>query len=272
MSKMSKNRKNRNGLTRPKRAYEDVPRELPNTLTSAQYGGSGVTATLPRYAQMIMRHNPVAYWRLDETSGSVAVDTTAFAQNGTYIGGPKLGVASPVIGAGTAVTFQSNLVQYVDMGNVSALNFTSTFSIEFWIKATTTVNQPIVNKTSWATGAGWASTLSAGRIGFWAYTTGAAVVFDITTTLTYNDGAWHHVVCSWDGTTGANGVKIYVDGVVVKQATAASGTPGNTVNSVIIGNTSISVPLDGSVDEVALYKYALDAATVLEHYTTGVRP
>jgi hypothetical protein len=47
----------------------------------------------------------------------------------------------------------------------------------------------------------------------------------MTTSLTipisnFETGEWHHLVWKWDGTTSANGVKVYVDGVLVGQRTA----------------------------------------------------
>ena len=56
----------------------------------------------------------VAYWRLGESSGNVAVDETG-NYNGTYVGTPTLGVDGLLVGdADTAVTFDG-VNDYVEM-------------------------------------------------------------------------------------------------------------------------------------------------------------
>ena len=45
------------------------------------------------YSDLIASRSPVAYWKLDETSGTTAVDAGAGGNNGTYINWPTLAVA-----------------------------------------------------------------------------------------------------------------------------------------------------------------------------------
>ena len=57
------------------------------------------------YADVVNSLNPVAYWRLGESSGTVAVDETG-NYNGTYVGSPTLGVDGLLLGdTNTAVSF-----------------------------------------------------------------------------------------------------------------------------------------------------------------------
>ena len=46
--------------------------------------------------------------------------------------------------------------------------------------------------------------------------------FELTSPGTVNDGQWHLVAVTWDGTTAAGGVTLYVDGAAVATGTALS--------------------------------------------------
>jgi hypothetical protein len=73
--------------------------------------------------------------------------------------------------------------------------------------------------------------------------------------VTPNDGQWHHLLATSDGTTNANGVKLYVDGVLNVQATAAStGTKSTPTVIPTIGSTSNnSWYFEGNIDEVSIF-------------------
>ena len=90
----------------------------PSALTLAQvqdhYLDSGRTlnvqpAPTDAYGQAVYASSPDIYWRLDETSGTKALDTSRNTIDGTVSGGVAQGTASPVAGAsGTAVTFDGS--------------------------------------------------------------------------------------------------------------------------------------------------------------------
>ena len=72
------------------------------------------------YAETVRQDDPVAYWKLDETSGDVALDSIG-SNNGTYLNGVTLGV--PGIGAtNTAAGFSAESQQKVDVPFSAALN------------------------------------------------------------------------------------------------------------------------------------------------------
>jgi Concanavalin A-like lectin/glucanases superfamily len=82
------------------------------------------------------------------------------------------------------------------------------------------------------------------------------------------NGNWHHVVATYDSTTGAK--RIAIDGVFVYSATFSAGTLINsTAGQTTIGGRppSGSESFTGGVDEVAYYQRALSDAEVTSHYT-----
>ena len=213
----------------------------------------------------------LGYWRLGEGSGTTAVDET-LANNGTYVGSPTLGV--PVLwtpDGNAAVTFDG-VNDNVTMGDVAAFRFTGAFSVSAWVKYTTIGTiAGIVTKSEEPPGAaGWGLELTgAGQFQFYGYTAASAVVFDISTTLAYNDGRWHHVACTWDGTTGANKVIIYVDGTSVKTGTAVAGTLGTGAYPFRIGARGVVASLffTGTIDEVMVIGSVLTPTNVTDQST-----
>jgi len=99
------------------------------------------------------------------------------------------------------------------------VNF-SVFCMEFWINTTsTTLNQTFINRggSTWniSTVFNIYMSTTAGRITFLA---GATVGFDTGTSSPVNDGAWHHLVFTYDGTT----YRAFQDGVLRGTQVAAS--------------------------------------------------
>lgn len=226
------------------------------------------------YRPLVLFDAPVGYWRLDETTGTVATDSSTGAHNGTYTGGFTLAQPGALADGDRATLFDGSS-GFVDMGNVGSLAFTGAFSLEAWIKTTAASYAIIASKTLAAsTNDGYVLLMDAGsgpgKIRFYCVVTGGGtILWDFKTTLAYNDGNWHHVVATWNGTTGANGVKIFVDGVQVAQATAAAGTPGTPATPFRLGTYSdLAIQcFPGALDDVAAYNFALTSTQVGNHFT-----
>ena len=78
----------------------------------------------------------------------------------------------------------------------------------------------------------------------------------VTSGITPNDGQWHHLLGTYDGTTNANGIKLYVDGVLSVQGTAGStGINAFSSSEPTIGALTGGVGwrLEGNIDEVAVW-------------------
>ena len=76
-------------------------------------------------------------------------------------------------------------------------------------------------------------------------------------TATINDGDWHHVVATYDGTN----IQLYVDNSPDGTVSAPSPT-WSTANNVEIGRLGTTRYWDGLIDEMAIYDRALNATEV----------
>jgi len=152
---------------------------------------------------------------------------------------------------------------YVEIGTQS-LGITEAISISAWVKipisgvwaAPYVQGICVENGTS---GINWNLTFRPppffNYFAFTVYHTNGTSTTLTSSGVTPNDGQWHHLLGVSDGTTNANGVKLYVDGVLNVQATAASTGTRNTPTVIpTIGSTSNnSWYFEGNIDEVSIF-------------------
>lgn len=231
------------------------------------------------YENSVLSDQPVAYWRLGETSGNTANDSSGNGHNGTYIGSPALGQGGSLSGDSDAAAAFNGSSSYVNVGSVSALQFANNepFSIEFWTKPDASKSQ-LVSIVTYA--------ISANSYGYYCSfdTTGTVVTDGVfcdywsgpggnfhrisSPNGIVSKGAWHHIVYTSDGSNTLAGRHIYVDGFDSTAMRYANGTPGSIDYSGAqfqIANRTSSY-YAGSMDEVAVYNKALTPTQVGNHY------
>ena len=99
----------------------------------------GLYAPANYYANTILGDQPLAYYRLDESSGTAATDSTSSGFNATYVGGVQLGQLGPLpFQTDTAVTLDGS-TGYVQLPTLSNA-FTGGFSAEVWAYPTSAGN------------------------------------------------------------------------------------------------------------------------------------
>jgi fibronectin type 3 domain-containing protein len=248
-----------------------TPQQVVNHYVLA--GGQVVVPPTPAdaYGARVFNDNPDLYWRLDESSGTAVTDSSFAAQSaGTYGSGVQL-QQSPAIGVGHGASLNGTTDGLISEN--APTSSTSAFSEEAWFKTTTTSGGKILGfeDANQGNGSNYDKQIymsNNGNIVFGVYSNG---VQDIETSGAYNDGNWHHVVGTQDGT----GMDLYVDGGLV-------GTNATTTNQSFTGywragggnigswpDQPSSFYFNGNLDEVAVYPAALSASTVSAHYALG---
>ncbi len=226
------------------------------------------------YDAQISANSPISNWNLNEGSSTQSAADIQAANPGTYAGSPTMGAPAIWDASGNpAITFDG-VDDTVSMGDVAAFRFTGAFTVSVFVKYTAVGGangSGIVTKIeAGSVGvAGWGLLVNSftGKLQFVGVTAAQAIVFTATTTLAYNDGLWHHVMCTWDGTTTANKVIIYVDGSSVKTATAVAGTLGTGTYPFRLGargNTAADF-YAGTLARPSVYNTALTAANAASH-------
>lgn len=90
------------------------------------------------YAAEVLADSPVAYWKLDETSGTTATDSVG-GNNGTYTGGYTLNQPGIPSTGRPSVLFDGTS-GYVNLGAPAALNLTAAWTLEAWVYLISTPN------------------------------------------------------------------------------------------------------------------------------------
>ena len=87
------------------------------------------------YAAAVLADQPVAYWRLGESAGNQAVDSSGNGFSGSYVNGPTFGVPGAIVGdPDTAISMTGPPADaYVAIPDAPSLELTTDFSLEAWI-------------------------------------------------------------------------------------------------------------------------------------------
>ena len=224
-------------------------------LLAKSLAGGGVSA----YQSLIISEGPIAYWPLDEVTGSTAKDRVGI-RDGTITSGvllDRVGVN------GSKAMFFSGL------GKISlpVIDIPLFGAFECWVKHSLTTEQyfPIFsNRNGDSTG-----TVKSVLIGATTDTNFPGCfsqhqtpnLFKATTTV--GGGQWHHLVLSFTDTT----LTAIIDGVIAGSGSAlrtASVTPPRNGN---IGfDSEASKYLVGDLQDIAIYDRALNQSTALAHF------
>lgn len=200
----------------------------------------------------------IAYWNFDEGSGTLLQDSQN-SNDGTIVG------ASWVPGVrGSALSFDGN--DYVTIPDDASLR-PGLMTLAAWVKTSQSSSVVFIGKNNWNLSAGEQYVLSMlsnqGNLSFkrngncvvnagWTYT---------ATTTSINDGNWHHLAGTWDGTE----ARIYLDGTLSATQNHPAGLIDNCTGGTLdFGRWYNLFPfyLIGEMDEVYLYDRALSASEV----------
>ncbi len=232
-------------------------------------------ATAQSYTTDVMSFNPIAYWPLggnttDTTghSGPLSPTASGFSSQLT----PPTEPASAMFGLPTDVLA-------LPAASSGSFGFTTTskFSAMAWIKTVRQDNgsSAIMAKFDPAAGNGWGVVIdngdlvgpqNVGRVAF-VFVSGGNPVIGIEAVFASNDGNWHFVAVTSDGTGLSSGLHLYVDGQIGSSAPIPSASSGPVANSVpfTIGNVPDgSSPFEGNIAGVAVFNTTLTAQQIAQ--------
>jgi len=226
-------------------------------------------ASSPIYRDAILALNPVGYWRLGETSGTVAADETGNL-DGTYIAGATLGQPGAIANANNTAVGLDGIDDYVNIDGYKGVTGTGSRSVSAWIKTDATgENLPIISWGLVETGKKWTFRLDGDTGAIRVENQGGRIIG--TTVLT--DGQWHNVVVTLanDGSPDISEAKLYVNGVE-ETISVSSSTAVNTGvgGDVQIGRSVLSFYTDGDLDDVAVFGFALTGTQIADLYEQGL--
>jgi len=195
----------------------------------------------------------VGCWKLDETSGTVAHDSSGNGNDGTVLGNPqwttgKVKGTLDLDGAG----------DYIDCGNAPILTFTDAITVSVWVNIRTVSSawMAAVAKGENAWRISCNNTSQTFHFGITYYTNAN---YSANGTIQVGLNEWHHVTGTYENST----IKLYVDGVLDTTTTGASPM-GKSTTSLLIGENPEATGRywNGLIDDVRLYRKALSASDI----------
>lgn len=231
------------------------------------------------YFDMVQADAPLAYWRLNESGGTVAADSAGGDDAASYVGGPSLRVPGVLL-KDDAVGFNGTS-QYLD-GTRSIQFDAGDFTIEGWFRAGPYCSINCSKRQIWHSGYnGGAAGVEiylheggsniGGNIG--GRVLGASAPSAFFGSYGQHPNDWHHFALVRDD----DKLLILVDGYSNQPAGSVPNLLGADVDAAgvlpRIGNglgDSANRHWSGNLDEIAVYKRALTESEIVEHYNAGV--
>lgn len=213
-----------------------------------------------RWTQHNMDKCGVAWWKMDESSGNI-IDSKG-SNTGTN-------VKTTVITSPWYRCRNFNGSSYIRCN--SQVIPLGAKSIRFKVKTTNNITseQDVVllfNSDGYGIGSdGIRITQNTDNKIYIAQTVDSSPIFKLASEKAINDGQWHDVLFTWDGTLNPNGVKLYIDNMMIPDATssAISTSVKNASFPLHIGTRARATgPHDrnfiGQLDEIEIYNDVID--------------
>lgn len=237
-------------------------------IVSNQYGAAtssvlNLTIVVPnRYQQSILSLGPLAYWPLNENSGTVAHDVIG-DYNGAYVGGVTLAQAGPtnsIFGAASRAALFDGASGYVDIPE-GPFNLAGAITIVAWVDVAS------ISSFAGLFGHGdnsWRLSISSG--GNPGASDGSAA--DATSPGTIVDGNWHMVAYSYSGVPGNNNGLLYVDGTLLASDSVTAAPAGDNLDVWIGGSPDYGTGrlLNAKIAHAAVFTQALSTSQIQDLY------
>jgi hypothetical protein len=208
----------------------------------------------------------VGWWKLDESSGTTAADSSGNGNNGTLSGGTWQASGGHIAGA-----LHLNAFDVVNCGAAASLN-TPSVTVAFWMKPDSLGNVIPVDKLPTTGSVGYAVKLrDTGTIWFRVGAEGGPALDVYGGVGIYTNGVWTHVACTFDSGTGA--MRMYINGVVESHQPTYAVTLNASSTPFRMGSTVEQYA--GLLDDVQVYDHALtsnEIVTVMMGGSSNVPP
>ena len=214
----------------------------------------------------------VGYWPFNGTdvAGTTAYDRSGKGNNGTLTNSPTRTIGK----LGQALSFNGTSQYVSNSGAVPYASFADNLpiTVSAWVKTTSVSGADTIASTwDFHTTSGWRFMLTPQPELLIADANGTNHR-DSHGGTAVNDGKWHHVVATYDGSQNSSGIKVYVDAIANVMTPTTNTAPGALSNAMFnIGKIGGGTPqyFNGSIDEVRLYNRTLSQSEVTALYNAG---
>ena len=202
----------------------------------------------------------VGWWKLDESGGTSAEDSSDNDNNGTLMGGPQW---QPSGGKVDGALKFDGMNDYVDTGYTANL---STWTVAVWVKspnAPSSENQsgPVHCEKNYQINWNHMDNSFRGAAGVQVEGTWYPASFG-----NLQADTWYHLAATYDGYN----LKAYRNGVLITNNSDPAGPPSAEDASLKFGRHALGDEFfSGIVDDVRVYNYALSEGQITALYSAG---
>ena len=200
--------------------------------------------------------NMLAHFCLDEGEGNTVKDSVDLNRQGTIHGQPHW--TSGIVGGGLRCAKED----FVDLGNVADFERTAAFSYGGWLKPAENPGGAVIARMNVENShRGYDLYLAEGKIMIHLSHHWPNNAIKVVSTDQLVQDKWQHVLITYDGSSKAAGVKIYVDGVLWNQKIERDQLTKSIRTNVplYLGRRNSSSPFHGELDDIRIYARQLTA-------------
>jgi hypothetical protein len=253
------------GLLPGPATFTVTPTNASGAGTAATTNSYTVTGSPSTYSSTVRSDKPAAYYRLSDTTDLVMTDSSGHRANGSYeVGDQTFGASGPIVGdPSTGVDLAT---QYTSGTASPSLPLNdSQRTVEAWFDIPAGANDGGV-----LVGWGQATTDQAFDVGVGptdVFVDGWSDTQYFSTPRAINDGSWHQLDVTYDGTT----ITVYLDGVSIGTG-QFDGALGTVPSSLYLGSDVQGYGGPGGgvgLAQVSVYPTALSPARVAAHFAAS---
>ncbi len=203
----------------------------------------------------------LAHWKLDETSGTTAVDSEG-GHDGTLLNGPEW--SSGVIGGSVHFSEENHAIS---APHSDSLTITGDLTLLAWVNLDELrPNRPIVQKGTSNIDHNYYFGLSNDNLQFAVSPPSGGWHVKGSGATGISPGRWHHLAVSFNDST--DEVTFYLDGAPFSTNTITH-SPSEFAGAVRIGRNDNNYGIKGRVDDVRIYRRVLAAGEIADLFDTA---
>ncbi|MFC1722449.1 LamG-like jellyroll fold domain-containing protein, partial [Patescibacteria group bacterium] len=214
---------------------------------------------------------PVAYWNLDENTGTTVYDKSGNNNVSTGWSGDTTW-ATGKFGSGLYFDGTNDVVRFAETTKTDIGAVTDSFTISTWMKTTKNwsgENGGLVGKRASSGAFPFSLSVAAGNDPAFMIGDGTNTP-EVKYATEINDSTWHYITAIRD--VADDMLYLYVDGILRDSTTDTTTTSLVNDQDISIGNYGTSydgVDFEGFIDDVKIYNYARTPSQILEDMNAG---
>ena len=207
----------------------------------------------------------IVYLTMDENSGSIARDSSAYGNNGNLINFDFNATSEWITDCklGSCLNFDG-VNDYVEISDSPSLDVGNFLTMEAWIYPKQLKQASIISRKSSGGTVRYGIIMSAdSRLSSFLGLTGGDLYSSVVRAIDANQ--WHHVALTWNGSHAL----LYLNGVVADVETGSGGVIAGNRPVFVGSDNGTSNYFNGIIDEVKIYNRTLSSEEIKSDYDRG---